>query len=242
MKIAIFSDVHANIEALEVFVNSTYGRVDMYICLGDIIGYGPDPSKAISIVKSLCSDELAIRGNHERGILNPSNLKKFNSLAAEALIWTMNNLYPSDIDYLASLSDVIEFEDFLFVHGSPRSNDEYIVSYKSALENIELIKKKNKKICFFGHTHIAVIWKKEGGFIPKVDEEIELDPNEYYLINPGSIGQPRDGIPLGGYAIFDDQKYSIVFKRFEYDIDKVYKKIVERGIPEYLGRRLFYGV
>jgi len=242
MKIALFSDIHSNVEALEVFVNSTYGRVDKYLCLGDIVGYGPDPSKAISMVKSLCGSEFAIKGNHDKAVIDTSNLKRFNYVAAQAILWTINNISPSDIEYLTSLSNVIEFDEFLFVHGSPRSSDEYIISYKTALSSIEQIKKMNKKICFFGHTHIPIIWESEGSIMPKIDEEIKLAPEKYYLINPGSIGQPRDGIPLGSYAIFDNKNYSIIFKRFEYDIEKVFEKIISKGIPEYLGRRLFLGI
>ncbi|MGB9621779.1 MAG: metallophosphoesterase family protein [Brevinematia bacterium] len=242
MLIAIFSDIHSNLEAFEVFLNQTYGRVDIYICLGDVIGYGPDPSACLGILKKLCGTEYVLRGNHERAIIDKRELKHFNYVAAEAAMWTILNLSQNEIEYIKEWSDVIEFDDFTFVHGSILDPDEYIVSKNRAIANINKLKQLNKKILFFGHTHLPIIWTEEGAYHPENNEKIELNKDKTLLINPGSIGQPRDNNPLGSYIIFDTKEYSVTFKRFEYDIDKTYRKIIDRGLPEYLGKRLFYGI
>lgn len=243
MLIAIFSDIHSNLESLEVFVNQTYGNVDRYVCLGDVIGYGPDPRICLSIVRNICGNDFVIRGNHERAVIDKKQIKNFNYIAAEAVIWTIFNLPESDIEYIKEWSEVIDFREFIFVHGSIIDPDEYIVSRSTARENIQRLKKLKKKILFFGHTHLPVIWTEEGAYLPTGKEEtIKLSKDQTILINPGSIGQPRDNNPLGSYIIFDTEEYSVTFKRFEYDIEKTYKKIIERGLPEYLGKRLFFGV
>lgn len=242
MVIAIFSDVHSNAEALEVFVNETYGKVDRYICLGDIVGYGPDPNICISIVKSLCGTEWAIRGNHDRALLNLNLLSHFNFIAAEAILWTLDKISDSELEYIKELSDAIDYNGYVFVHGSIIDPDEYIISKLVAKRNLQKLIEKKKKIMFFGHTHLPVIWTNEGSYEVEYNKVIYLNEGEVYLINPGSIGQPRDGNPLGSYIIFNDVENYIVFRRFSYDVDKTYDKIVKRGLPEYLGRRLKFGV
>lgn len=242
MVIAIFSDVHSNLEALETFVNETYGKVDQYICLGDIVGYGPDPSSCINIIKSLCSTEWAIRGNHDRALLDPKKTRDFNFIAAEAIFWTLDRVSANELRYLSELSDVIDYNDYIFVHGGLTNIDEYIVSTLSAKRNIDKLLSLGKKIMFFGHTHIPSIWTSEGFHQIKYDVPIYLDGNKPYLINPGGLGQPRDSIPLGSYLLFNKDENFVIFKRFEYDIEKTYTKIISRGLPEYLGRRLKFGV
>ncbi|MCX8028610.1 MAG: metallophosphatase family protein [Brevinematales bacterium] len=242
MVIAIFSDVHSNLEALETFFNETYSRVNKYICLGDIVGYGPDPSACINIVKSLCGSDWAIRGNHDRAVLNPRETTNFNFIAAEAIFWTIDRISEMEIEYLKSLSDIIDYKNYVFVHGSVYDPDEYVLTQSSANRNLKKLEQLNKRIMFFGHTHIPIIWSSEYSEKVIYNTKIYLDKNKLYLINPGSIGQPRDSSYLGSYLIFDDEEESIIFKRFQYDVDRTYKKIVSRGLPEYLGRRLKFGV
>ncbi len=241
MKIAIFSDIHSNLEALEVFVSNARGKVDLFVCLGDVIGYGPDPSVCLSVVKNLCGNDWAVRGNHEKAVLDPKELRHFNPIAGESILWTTENISESDKEYIRSLSDVIEFNNYIFVHGSPRDPDEYVTTLHSAIANIQIMKKSHKKICFHGHTHVPVIWSEEKFFIPEPFSPIQLDKNLFYMINPGSIGQPRDGMPDISFIVFDEEKYTVEFLRFPYDIRTTYGKIIQRGIPEYLGRRLFFG-
>lgn len=242
MVIAIFSDVHSNLEALEAFVNETYGKVDRYICLGDIIGYGPDPEVCINIVKTICGTEWAIRGNHERALLDPKKTSEFNLVAAEAIFWTLGKVSEKELSYLEELSDVIDYDSYIFVHGGITDIDEYIISFSSARRNLDKLSRLKKKLMFFGHTHIPAVWTYDGIQEITYDKPITLDTNSPYLVNPGGLGQPRDSIPLGSYLIFNDTENYITFKRFKYDVEKTYQKIVSRGLPEYLGRRLFFGV
>ncbi|MFN4245880.1 MAG: metallophosphoesterase family protein [Brevinematia bacterium] len=240
--IAVFSDVHSNLEALDVFISETYSKVDMYICLGDIIGYGPDPVVCINLVRSLCGTDWAIRGNHERAILDPKQINKFNFIAAEAIMWTIGRISDNEINYIKELSDIIDYDSYLFVHGGLIEIDEYIVSKNSAIRNLNKLANLKKNIMFFGHTHIPAIWSYDKFEEITFNEPIYLDSEKIYLINPGALGQPRDNIPLGSYLIFDDSQKFLVFKRFKYDIEKTYQKIITRGLPEYLGRRLKFGI
>ncbi|MEN2998374.1 MAG: metallophosphoesterase family protein [Brevinematia bacterium] len=242
MVVAIFSDVHSNLESLEGFVNETYGKVDRYICLGDIVGYGPDPNVCVNIVKSLCGTEWAIRGNHDRALLDPQRTSEFNFVAAEAIFWTLNRVSESELDYLRKLSDIIDYDSYIFVHGGLTDLDEYIISLSSAKRNLNKLENVGKKIMFFGHTHIPAMWSSKGFHEVPFDRPIYLDNDSIYLINPGALGQPRDNIPLGAYLLFNTTENFVIFKRFEYDVEKTYRKIVNRGLPEYLGRRLKFGV
>ncbi|MCS7298413.1 MAG: metallophosphoesterase family protein [Spirochaetia bacterium] len=242
MVIAIFSDIHSNLEALEVFFNQVYGKVDRYICLGDIVGYGPDPSPCISIVRNICGAEWAVKGNHDRALISPKETSNFNFVAAEAIFWTLDRVSETDIEYIKSLSDVIDYNGYIFTHGGLIDIDEYITSISSATRNLNRLSRLGKRIMFYGHTHIPAIWSSKGFQPIEYGKKIYLDKNELYLINPGSIGQPRDNSPLGSYLLFDESDTSVVFRRFEYNVRETYRKITSRGLPEYLGRRLMFGV
>ncbi len=242
MVIAIFSDVHSNLEALDTFINETYGKVDMYVCLGDIVGYGPDPVVCINLVKSICGTDWAIRGNHDRAILEPRKTSKFNFIAAQAIIWTLGIISENEVNYIKELSDIIDYKNYLFVHGGLTEIDEYIISKTSATRNLDKLSSLGKNILFFGHTHIPALWTYEGFKEITLNEPIHLSNEKFYLINPGAIGQPRDNISLGSYLIFNDVENYVIFKRFKYDIEKTYQKIINRGLPEYLGRRLKFGI
>ncbi len=241
MKILIISDIHSNLEALISVINATRKEsFDLKICLGDIIGYGPDPDQCIKILEK--ENFISIKGNHERMLID-KNLRIFaNKIAREAIEWTDENISTKSRIFIENLKNDYFYNEILFVHGSPKEPDEYILRKSIAINNIEYLKEKEIHLCFFGHTHIPIIFFENGEFLYKIDEKIHLDIEKFYLINPGSVGQPRDKNPAASYCIFDDKDFSFIFKRTEYNISRTVEKIEENRLPPECGTRLFYGI
>lgn len=243
MKYFIISDIHSNYEALLSFVEIYEGlkkNGDALICLGDIIGYGPYPSECIRYIKENSLETIS--GNHERMLLN-ANLRRFaNEYAVSAIKWTEENLSEAEKAYLSHLPKQSKFnEKYLMVHGSPVDPDKYILWQEDVKEAINSIEKDSFHICFFGHTHIPGLFDGNGGYFYEENSRIVLYPEITYLVNSGSIGQPRDGNPASSFCIYDPEENTIDFIRYEYNIQKTYDEIVKKGLPEELGSRLFYG-
>ncbi len=241
MKIVVVSDIHSNLEAfLSVLNDVSKEFFDLFVSLGDIIGYGPDPEKCIKLI-----DEeriISIKGNHERMLFRVEERVLANELARRAIEWTEENISTKSKIFLDRLEEVYQHNDLLFVHGSPLDPDEYILRRGTAMRSIEEIKRIGFKLCFFGHTHIPGIFYENGSFIYDDDNNILLEREKIYLINPGSVGQPRDRNRKASYLVFDTEKYSIKFRRVEYNITQTIEKIEKLGLPEELGLRLYYGV
>ncbi|MEJ5283521.1 MAG: metallophosphoesterase family protein [Brevinematia bacterium] len=239
MKIAILSDIHSNLEALiSVLNNLSKESFDFIISLGDIVGYGPDPEKCVDIIQR--EKIISIKGNHERMLIKPEDRIFANELARRAIEWTEENLSLKSKIFLESLPEKYEYEGLLFVHGSPLNPDEYIIRRRVAIDSIQKIKEDGFKLCFFGHTHLPGIFYEDGAF--SYFDKTLLEGEKYYLINPGSVGQPRDRNPKSSYLIFDFQEYSVNLKRVEYNITNTVEKIQNYGLPEELGTRLYYGI
>ena len=252
MRRALISDVHGNIDALHRVLESIdNASVDSIICLGDILGYGPNPIECVDLISEKC--EWSLLGNHDYAALyEPTN---FNKAAAESAIWTRskidsetNNLLTTKRwTFLGQLKVKVKTGNFLCVHGSARRP---INEYVFPNDPIDSEKKMNsifnriEQYCICGHTHVPGIFTEEPDFYSPSDFEnstCKLN-DERVIINPGSVGQPRDGIPLASYAILDEEKNTVEFKRVEYDIESVAKKIYQ--IPEldnWLGDRLSEG-
>jgi predicted phosphodiesterase len=245
MKLIIISDIHSNLEALKGFLRfseATFQKNDFeMVCLGDIVGYGPYPSECLEFVRDKC--EAVVRGNHERMVLNVGNRKNASSLARKAIEWTEGHLLESQKEYLCSLPEEAVLESgVLLTHGSPLDPDEYVFKRSNAIKVIEELRRRDISLCFFGHTHLPGIFDEKGAFFYQNEWEFFLEPGSHYLINPGSIGQPRDGNNKGSFCEYDSVKNSVVFHRFTYDIHKTAESLAERGLPSELGERLFYGI
>ncbi len=243
MKFFIISDIHSNYDALMSFmefIKPNYEPGDVMACLGDIIGYGPNPSECISFVREKC--DYIISGNHERMLLDKQMREFANDRAQRAIEWTDRKLSNEDKSFLAALPSMIDVEGrMLLAHGSPGDPDAYILRHSQALSAISTLRTMKRFICFFGHSHLPGIIDENGAFDYKAEKKVILQPSHYYLINPGSIGQPRDRDSRGSFCILDEDM-GLTFFRFTYDIDRVYEKIKEEGIPSELGERLYYGV
>jgi len=243
MKYFVISDIHSNYEALLSFAEIYEGlkkNGDVLICLGDIVGYGPYPSECIQYIHKNASK--VISGNHERMLLNESLRSFANENAVSAIEWTDEALSEAEKAYLSHLPERLEFnEKCLMVHGSPVDPDKYILWKADVEEAIESLKKDFLHLCFFGHTHVPGLFDENGGYFYKENSRVILFPEIDYLVNPGSIGQPRDGNPGSSFCVFDPERNTIDFIRYEYNIQKAYDDFVRKGLPEELGRRLFYG-
>jgi len=250
VQIAIISDIHANIEALEVVLADIRRRmVKDIVCLGDIIGYGPNPRECL---QGLMGCKAVLMGNHEEAVLYYG--EDFNPKAREAIDWTRDQLNRSDCpkednydlwNFLGVMEQIITTEEAMFVHASPRDpTKEYVTpdDCKKNREKLEDIFTRFERVCFIGHSHIPGVYTQELRYIdPKtIGNEYRLEDGRKALINVGAVGQPRDGDPRASYVTFDGR--TVRFHRLDYDfrqtMDKIYK---EERLPNYLADRLAVG-
>lgn len=243
MRYAIIADIHANLAAFTVVLDDIErrGRVTEMWCLGDVVGYGPDPHQCIELLRQ--HKHVCIAGNHDWAAIGKLSLSEFNPDAAIACRWTAEQLSPEDVAYLESLPTVIEKDNFTLVHGSPREPIwEYLLSVSSAKENFTYFK---SQFCLVGHSHVPSIFKQteSGGcsFSPFFDYVGLILGKSRLIINPGSVGQPRDGDPRASYAIFDSEIRMIRLYRIVYDIDATQVKMVKHNLPVRLVSRLSQG-
>ena len=237
MKTAVISDVHSNIEALTaVFSDLEHAAIERVICLGDIVGYGADPDDCLHLVKEKC--DIVIRGNHDNAVSGLDEDSSFNPEAAEAIYWTHNRISEEWRSYLSSLPMLFEENDVVYVHSSPHKpeNWSYIVSREDALYEFRYFK---GGAAFIGHSHISGIFCHDGDTF---DEEVILNENKRYIINVGSVGQPRDGNPNAAYAVYDDAMASVKINRVAYDVESAAEKIRNAGLPSFLSSRLTAGI
>jgi predicted phosphodiesterase len=247
MRYLILSDIHSNVEALESCVQRAkeagYASV---LCCGDIVGYGPNPVEAIDGVRSL--NAVAIRGNHDRVAAGLDEATQFNPHARLAVYWTRAQLPPDYRDYLANLpvGPLDVNSEAQLVHGAVTHEDDYIFTEADADENFLLTK---KPITFFGHSHFPVVFCSHGTLSSVQATSYEFDEfiavkcenGRKLLVNPGSVGQPRDGDARASFAIWDADRSRIEFYRVEYDVTVTQEKMRSAGLPNYLIERLARG-
>lgn len=243
MRYAVISDVHSNLEALEAVLAKISGfKIDEIVCLGDIVGYNANPNECVDIVKR--AGIRCVMGNHDSrasGLEEPDN---FTPLAKESLIWTREHLTEDNKAFLKNLPRELIIDDFLMFHGSINDTDRYILDESDALSNFDLLSKVQDEpmIGFYGHTHVRVAFGLQRGRISmEPDQELKLSPYKRYLINPGSVGQPRDRAPGASLLLYDKFNEQVKFYRVEYDIAAAQKKIIEAGLPVELAERLSSG-
>lgn len=231
MKIAIISDIHANIEALNAVLRDI-GKVTSIYCVGDLVGYGPDPNKVIEILETL--GIKSVMGNHDYATINNAPVG-FNEIAAAAVHWGHKNISKENMKLLSSLPEhlLVEYDNLsmYLVHGSPRDPlNEYIIPNTPDELLLHFLNNTKADFLIMGHTHLP--------FYTNFEEQ-----NGGIVLNPGSVGQPRDHDPRASYCIieYEDEKIGIEIKRIDYDINKVSEKIRNAGLPEFLAERLFHG-
>jgi predicted phosphodiesterase len=242
----ILSDIHSNDEALAAVLSRVRRKkFDKVVVLGDFVGYGANPNQIVERIRKIKREKVMIRGNHDKVVVGVESGELFNSVALEAARWTGSRLTPSNWKYLEGLpmGPAVVDEDFAVCHGSPLDEDAYIFSDIDAYLNFQ---QGHWKVCFFGHSHIPSVFTLERNAI-RVEvvrgdrSKLPLDPKKRYLINPGSIGQPRDRNPAAAYAIFDAKERVVFFDRVPYDVGRAREKILKAGLPAMLGDRLPLG-
>lgn len=240
MRYALFSDVHSNLEALNAVLEEIQReKPDKILCLGDLIGYGPNPNKCVQRVREVA--DLVLAGNHDYASLGKANIFNFNYYARMAIEWTIKELSEDSQKYLAALPLMEEIGDFTLVHATPKDPAEwdYIMNLDDALENFGYFK---GQLCFVGHSHIPVIIvQTDDNCWATREMEIRIEEGKRYIINIGSVGQPRDLDPRACYGVFDSERKTFQLKRVPYDINLTQEKMRQVGLPEFLIDRLGYG-
>jgi predicted phosphodiesterase len=246
MRILVLSDIHANATALDAVLSSAKDRWDHVVCLGDVVGYGPDPNEVCAKIRELGAQ--TIRGNHDKAVAGLMVTDDFNPIAKAAVDWTRAQLKPELLAWLAALPPgPFSTDGIVLIHGAFQDEDEYVFTPAQALDGLL---DSSAEVTFFGHTH------HQGGFTYQ-DNNLEVlqirpRPTEHfsalrielprrYLLNPGSIGQPRDGDPRAGFAIADLEHQTVEFWRVPYDIFAVQERMHAAGLPESLIHRLTIG-
>ena len=245
MRYLIFTDIHGNMEAFLAFLKFAQKRkVDHYLFLGDLVGYGASPNEIIQRIR-LLKPISTIRGNHDKAVCGLDTVQTFNPIAASAIHWTRDHITKKNMSYLCKLKQgpMIVNKDIMICHGAPFDEDHYIFGEFDASEAFLHIP---VQICFFGHTHFPFVYEEkdhivEGTFLTGDDNEIKIEKGVRYLINPGSVGQPRDFDPRSSYGILDLEKQSFEYRRIPYDIESTQVNMEKFGLPQYLIDRLSFG-
>lgn len=241
MRYGIISDIHSNLEAFRAVLDAlSKEKIDEYLFIGDLVGYGADPHACIKEMKALGPKEL-IAGNHDRGSLDLLDIGYFNEYAAEAVIWTKGVLGKEELDYLGSFRLIYESDKFTLVHGSLEKPEDfnYIMDEDEAYRTMKLM---NTAICFVGHSHAAGIFHSAGGRAAfAAAPDIKIEQGNKYVVNVGSVGQPRDGDSRAAYAIYDEEASAVEIRRVAYDVKAAQRKILDAGLPGWLASRLAEG-
>jgi diadenosine tetraphosphatase ApaH/serine/threonine PP2A family protein phosphatase len=238
LRYLILSDIHGNWEALNGVLQDASGSYDIILNCGDVVGYGPDPNAVVE----WCRDHTPniVRGNHDVACATLSNLEWFNPVAAKSAEWTHSALTPDNLSWLRDIpKGPLMLNGLQLVHGSPGDEDEYLVNtdeIAAAAGQLE------RPLAFFGHTHIQGCYLVQWAGVKRLNlASVDLDPDATYMVNPGSVGQPRDQNPLAAYALYDSERRFVELRRVTYDVRTTQEKILRLGLPEMLAIRLGLG-
>jgi len=240
VRYAVLSDIHSNLEALEAVVADAAPRSDGFLCLGDLVGYGADPVACVEIVAERA--QTIVSGNHEHAVVGLLDLEWFNPYARTAAEWTRERLDDDHRCYLTALPLVAEVGDATLVHASPDrpAEWEYLVT---AQDGFDAFSAFATRLCFVGHSHLAGVWSL-GSSGPEHQPgmvDLALERGRRYIVNVGSVGQPRDRDPRASYAIWDAERGTVTIRRVVYDVASARRKILVGGLPRFLADRLAWG-
>ena len=243
MKYAIISDIHANLQALTTVLEEIDKiGADQIVCLGDVVGYNANPNECVEIIRE--RQIPTICGNHDAVACRVADPWGFNPVALAAAIWTRNNLKAVNLEWLRSLPNTRQFDHFLAVHGSPIDRDTYIFSWDDIVPHLRFLEEQNVKLCFFGHTHCPGIFAADSSLNVDNFQDTRiftLEETMTYLVNPGSVGQPRDGDRRASFGLFDTATREFELVRVPYLFKLAAEKVIEVGLPPFLAERLSMG-
>jgi predicted phosphodiesterase len=245
MKYLILSDIHSNKEALQAVLSFVRRKPwDKVVFLGDLVGYGANPNQAVDMLRAL-RPLVAIRGNHDKVCSGIERGELFNRIALEAAMWTRRKLTQGNLKWLRALPQgpLVVDGAFAIAHGTPIDEDAYVFG---EIEALNVFRQTRFPVCFFGHSHFPVIFALSPDAITTILTvapcfRFKLRPGVRYLINPGSIGQPRDGNPLASFAIYDAERQTLAIHRIAYRVAETQDKILKAGLPRPLADRLSLG-
>jgi len=247
MRWLILADIHSNLAALQASLTAAAEEYGEVICLGDLVGYGPEPNPVVEWARAHVS--TCIRGNHDKAVWDPDVTADFNYAARLAAEWTRPQLTEENLRYLRELPrGPAEVGGFQIVHGALSGEDKYILGQADALQEL---RRASAALVFYGHTHSQCGYVEDGTggfgeFKPQLPRgrsrlALELLPGERYLINPGSVGQPRDGDTRAAFCIYDDRRQEVEYWRVPYDVAATQRRMEECGLPSLLVQRLSFG-
>ena len=239
MRFAIFSDLHANLEATEaVLADARQKECTHFVCLGDLVGYNANPRECLEIVRKM--DCPVVKGNHDEQACLTESSRGFNELAEQAIDWTRAQLSDLDKQWLSELRMTRQVRDFTIVHATLDTPNEWGYVFNN-LDAAASFTYQHTNVCFFGHTHVAGAFVRDDGVKRVKTEQLTIEPAKKYFINTGSVGQPRDGDPRAAYCIYDTDNGVVAQRRIRSDMPKTQRKIIEAGLPRLLADRLELG-
>ena len=243
MRYAVLSDIHANLEAFRaVLTRIAQLGADRIVCLGDVVGYNADPNECVDLVRS--EGIVCVMGNHDSSACGIEGTDSFNPTARAAVLWTREVLTAENRAFLQGLPRRLQINDMVLCHGSINETDQYLFEESDVRENFAVMETlpNSPQVCFYGHTHMKAAYGLSGGVLARVlSDKALLAGGTRYLINPGGVGQPRDGDPQAPFLIYDTMESTIVFHRVECDIAACQRKILRAGLPARLAERLPLG-
>jgi putative phosphoesterase len=240
LRYAIISDIHANVEALNaVLPKIDELGVDKIVCLGDVVGYNASPNECVEVIRE--REIPCILGNHDAVACGLEEPWGFNPIALQAAMWTRNALNTKSLEWLRSLPDTLEFESFVAVHGAPLDRNTYLFTWEDVIPYLAYLEEKDYDLCMFGHTHSPGIFSTDGVYTVDDDDKFQLGEGKRFFINPGSVGQPRDGDPRAAFGLLDMEKREFEQVRIAYPVDKAANRVVDAGLPHFLAERLALG-
>jgi predicted phosphodiesterase len=239
MRFAIFSDIHANLEAMEAVFQDAEGRnVTHYVCLGDVVGYNANPHECVQRIREM--ECPIVKGNHDEQASLEESSRDFNELAEHAIEWTRENLTTEDKQWLRNLRLQRQVRDFTIVHATLDTPEQWGYVFNT-LDAGASFTYQHTTVCFFGHTHVPMAFIRDDGVRRITFEQIRIDSGRKYFINAGSTGQPRDGDWRAAYCIYDSEKNVVELHRVKYDLASAQSKIIKAGLPRLLAERLGLG-
>src|SRR5713226_4555976 len=239
MRFAIFSDIHANLEALEaVLADARENKCTHFVCLGDVVGYNANPHECVEHVREM--DCPIVKGNHDEQASLIESSRDFNELAEQAIAWTRDNLTADDKDWLRGLRLQRQVRDFTIVHATLDTPAQWGYVFNN-LDAASSFTYQHTTVCFFGHTHVPMVFIRDDGVRRERTEHVRIEPTKKYFINMGSIGQQHDGNWRAAYCIYDIENNLVEQLRVKYDLAVAQKKIIKAGLPRLLAERLAIG-
>lgn len=240
MKYAIISDIHANLEALSVVLDAIEkAGVDQIVCLGDVVGYNATPNECVDIIREM--DIPTICGNHDAVACGIEEPWGFNPVALAAALWTRDTLTDDNLEWLKDLPDTHLFDSFLAVHGAPANRDTYLFAWEDVLPHVRYVEEAGRRLCFFGHTHCPGVFSTDGQYSIDEDSRFPIGDDKIFFINPGSVGQPRDGDPRASFGLLDTDANEYELVRLDYPFAEAAQRVIDNGLPGFLAERLAYG-